>query len=34
MEVFIKSLAFITITIAAILIIMFVAGEMNGDVDL
>ncbi len=34
MEGFIYGLLFVTITFAAIVIILLVAGEMNGDVDL
>ena len=34
MEGFIYGLLFVTVTIATIFIILFVAGEMNGDVDL
>ena len=34
MEGFIYGLLFVTVTIAAIVIILLVAGEMNGDVDL
>lgn len=34
MEGFIYGLLFVTVTFAAIVIILFVASEMNGDVDL
>lgn len=34
MEHIIYGLLFVTITFAAIVLILFVAGEMNGDVDL
>lgn len=34
MESFIIGLLFVTVTFAAIVLILFVAGEMNGDTDL